>query len=260
VTEPVDVVREHGSLWSTPQSKRRSRRGHGPHPKPNVVPIPHRLAHLPVDRFGYPIPWVSDWTETKNGPFEYRPVDRYPHLGDYDASEYGIGEGHPLPGNLHPGRQVRAMALGLCGVCGRGITGRYVFIGAASLVQSGFREPPVHRECAAYAVAACPGINNGRSVVAEARDYERAPLYSDGERTYTEQSLLRRLPVVYLLGMIRHSDGAVWTMRAWAQRAKACPHPHLTDGFPAYDLGDPSTYPDVTDPLGDSEEGTSSDA
>jgi hypothetical protein len=244
--------------FGSPQQRRITRRGHGPHPKPNVIPIPKRLAHLPVDRFGYPIPWVSDWTGTTGPPPNWQPVPGHPEWGDYDNDESGYGVGHPLPGNLGPGRQVRAMVNRLCGTCGKKMNGKVIFMGAITLVHEGFREPPVHPACAEYAIRACPGINRGRIVIVEAVTYDLRPLWMgrDLELTFDPDPLGLPQPVVYVIGFPARGDrrNKIYTVASWTQARGVDPHPHLDGGFPVWSLDDvEGTHPDIVDPQGDAE-------
>lgn len=240
------TAKDVANVWGDAKTKQSRRHLMGPFPKPNTIEVPRRLLHLPQDRFGYPIPWVSDWKGTQGKPTMWRPVPGFPEFGEYNAQEDGIGEGSPMAGNLHPGRQIRGMAKGICGACGKGVTGAFIFIGSAALCSEGFREVPVHRECAAYSIQACPGINKGSAVMVEAREYRAVPIWGDHEgNTYRRRHPFVRMPVVAVLGL-PGSNSMVYTMAEWAKRTKTCPHAMLAGGFPEYSLSDPSTYPDLS--------------
>lgn len=246
----LDASVQDGSVWSTAQKRRKTRASYGPYPKPNSCPVPHRLRDVPLERNGYPVPWVSDWTGTSDVPSDYRPVPGHPEWGDYNATEAGIGEGHALAGLLHSARQIRAMVQRLCGVCGRHVNGRAILIGGPNLVTQGFHEPPVHRDCARYAIQACPGINRGHPVVVEARTYDLIPIWGDAAgNTYRNKPPLVRLPVVAVAGLAA-GDSSVYTMAEWARYTKTCPHPDLEGGFPEWSLSDLRTHPDAEVPDG----------
>lgn len=116
----------------------------------DAVPIPARMSHLPLDRRGYPIPWI---------------VMRDRH----GVAHFTI--------NDHA--KVRQCAkFGLCGICGKALgthvpknplKGAY-FVGGPACFYStrgAFLDPPMHRECAEYALRVCPYIANpsyGKSI------------------------------------------------------------------------------------------------
>jgi hypothetical protein len=239
----LDPTNPDGEIWSSAEKKRATRARYGPYPKPNVCPVPRKMRDIPQTKHGYPVPWVSDWTGTDGAPSRYVPVPGHPEWGDYNASEAGIGEGYPLAGLLHPARQMRGMLERRCGVCGKHIPGTKILIGGPPLLRVGFHEPPVHRECARYAVQACPGINHGRIIVVEARNYTCKPLWGDAEgNTYSEKPLLR-LPVV-AVAAFAPQNAVVYTEGAWANWTHTPAHPDL-GGWPTWDLNDLSTHPDA---------------
>lgn len=97
--------------------------------------LPDRMKHLPLNAKGYPIPF---FVKTVNGVPDFRVLDET--------------------------NFARATYEGLCHICG-GKLGRYrVYAGgplcALQLISS---EPPSHRECAEYAVRACPFLLLPRS-------------------------------------------------------------------------------------------------
>lgn len=170
----------------TPPERAAHRRKYGPHPKPNVIELPQHLRHLVQDRFGYPIPYVSDSTacgQASGG--EWADLPGHPDWGQWQPhGDADWDKGTPLPAMLNPTRQIRCVNERLCGVCGRKVSPKsiLVLIGNESLIRDGFREPGVHRACARYALRACPGINHGRIAVVESRSPRIEPRWHDSER------------------------------------------------------------------------------
>ncbi|MEV4033443.1 hypothetical protein [Streptomyces umbrinus] len=97
---------------------------------------PPRIARLPKNRAGYPVPWFVDYA---NGEPDFRIADTR---------------------KLHG-----AINLGLCWLCGGGLRNevlgpaatQYAYvIGPMCAVNRVSSEPPSHRDCAIYAALACP--------------------------------------------------------------------------------------------------------
>ena len=114
-----------------------------------LPPLPARMQTLPVDSRGYPIPW---FVATVDGKRDFRIAD---------------GE-----------KRVRAVRHRLCWLCGEPI-GRYLafVIGPMCAVNRNTSEPPCHRDCALFAVQACPFL------MLPAAQERTAGLPSEMERT-----------------------------------------------------------------------------
>jgi hypothetical protein len=99
----------------------------------NLPPIPERIAQLPRDYRGYPVPWFATWNP----------------------------DGTPNFVTADNGKRVRAIKERLCWVCGQKL-GRYLafVIGPMCSINRVSAEPPVHRECAEFSVHACPFLLN----------------------------------------------------------------------------------------------------
>lgn len=98
-----------------------------------LVPMPGRIARLPRNPVGYPIPWfVADL--------------------DDGTRDFRIASGD---------KQVRAVREKLCWVCGDRV-GQYVSftIGPMCAVNRVSGEPPAHRDCAEYSAKVCPFLAN----------------------------------------------------------------------------------------------------
>lgn len=97
----------------------------------SVPPIPQRLARRPT-RGGLVVPWIS------------LQIGDRAHLGE-----------------VHNIKRVRCLVDGLCQIDGQPLGGGpYLFLGTQSAIDQGFSsEPPMHRECGAYSIRACPMVN-----------------------------------------------------------------------------------------------------
>ena len=148
---------------------------------------PGFLKHLPVDKRGFPVPWVSDWTGSKDPDLHGRPGFAQADLWAVGCPWPTVtvleprgkpGTGAPMLAVLHPSRQRTCMLDRKCQVCGKRVnaTEKAYLAGGAALVAEGFREPPMHLRCAVFSLFACPGINRADMVVAEAYGYELRPL------------------------------------------------------------------------------------
>ena len=90
--------------------------------------LPARMRKLPVNHQGYPVPWFVSWID---GEPEFRVVE--------------------------PGKINRAVRFKLCWLCGETMGSYAAFvIGPMCGINRISAEPPCHRECAEFAVRACP--------------------------------------------------------------------------------------------------------
>jgi len=93
------------------------------------IPIPRRMRGLPISAQGYPIPWFVPFT-------------------------YG---GEPVTQAADPAKRLRAIRVGLCWCCGELLgTHKCFALGPMCIVTRTTSEPACHRDCAEYAVRACP--------------------------------------------------------------------------------------------------------
>jgi hypothetical protein len=100
----------------------------------NIENVPERIAKLPRDDRGYPVPWFVAW------------VDGRP--------DFRVIEG---------GRIFEALKERRCWVCGEKL-GRYLafVIGPMCAINRITSEPPSHRDCALFAARACPFLTMPR--------------------------------------------------------------------------------------------------
>ena len=94
----------------------------------DLPPLPERFKALPVDERGFPVPWFVDWLDGK-------PV--------FQAAD--------------PRKFQRAIKYKRCWLCGQQLGSILAFvIGPMCGVNRVSSEPPSHRDCAEFAVKACP--------------------------------------------------------------------------------------------------------
>ena len=99
-----------------------------------AIPLPARMRHLPVSDKGFPVPWFVEWI---GGKPDFRVMDA--------------------------GKLRRALKFDLCWLCGQTLGRFKVFtIGPMCAVNRTSAEPPSHRDCAEYAVKACPFLTRPR--------------------------------------------------------------------------------------------------
>lgn len=100
--------------------------------------VPRGIRELPVDERGYPVPWFVQWVDEDNRATE----------PGHGTPEFRVMDSRKLE---------RAIAEGLCWVCGRhlGRLGSFV-LGPMCAVNRNSAEPPSHIDCALWSVRACP--------------------------------------------------------------------------------------------------------
>lgn len=93
-----------------------------------LPPMPQRIAKLPVDARGYPIPFFVSYVD--------------------DVPDFRLAD---------PAKLTQCTKEGLCWLCGQRLGAYGVFVvGPMCAVNRTTSEPPSHRECAEFAVQACP--------------------------------------------------------------------------------------------------------
>lgn len=144
------------------------------------VPMPDRIARLPRDKRGFPVPWVSCWGDTSHGVGQVQVTFTDPSLGQVmteiagAACDHVAGEGVPDLAKLCSGNQIIGMTQRRCDVCGDEIDGTLHFVGATD--NEVFCEPPLHLECAVYSLQVCPGISTRPGVgVVVCEGYDMQP-------------------------------------------------------------------------------------
>jgi hypothetical protein len=107
-------------------------------------PMPARIAALPVNKAGYPVPWFVAWID-----------------GEPDFRVIG------------PGRIIEALRIARCWICGDLRSHRSSFvIGSMCAVNRVSSEPPSHLDCAIYAATHCPFLTKPKMHRRESRKPE----------------------------------------------------------------------------------------
>lgn len=131
------------------------------------VPMPDAVAALPRDARGFPVP-----------AFVYRPDD------------WAAGE--PLDLRvLDTDAALVLMRARRCGVCGLPVGYRMWFIGGPMCLYNRIFETPTHRECAEYAMLACPHLSNAK------HEYVERP--GDALRGHGDPNLVKTRPKYQVL-------------------------------------------------------------
>jgi hypothetical protein len=93
---------------------------------------PSRVARLPTDRRGFPVPWFVAWR------------DAVPQFPVVDAAKLHV-----------------AWAEEKCWVCGEKLGAyRAWVVGPMSVIEGATPEPPSHQDCAVFSVTSCPHLAN----------------------------------------------------------------------------------------------------
>jgi hypothetical protein len=133
---------------------------------PGMPPLPPRFLKLPLDHRGYPVPKFV-WHKP-DGTYDFRVIE--------------------------PGWPSKCMRNGLCWLCGEKL-GKFMcfVIGPMCAINRNTAEPPCHRECAEFAVQACPFMRFPN----RKRDEEALP--EDGVKAGGDAAMIMRNPGVTLL-------------------------------------------------------------
>jgi hypothetical protein len=134
---------------------------------------PSRVALLPLNEKGYPVPWFvatcercplckepAEIVPQRSGPSTFRKrcdcaaeLERYP--------DFRVADEEKL---------IRAIKKRLCWICGEKLGQHCVFVaGPMCGINRTSAEPPSHRECAEYAAKACPFLTMPKVVRRDAR-------------------------------------------------------------------------------------------
>lgn len=100
-----------------------------------LPPVPLRMAQLPIDKRGYPVPYFVEWID---GEPDFRRMD---------------------------GKKLRnCITHNFCWLCGKPLARWKTFVlGPMCIVNRTTAEPPSHIECATFAVQACPFLRLPKS-------------------------------------------------------------------------------------------------
>jgi hypothetical protein len=174
----------------------------------DLPPPPARIARLPRDARGYPVPWFLAWMS----------------MGE--ECDPAMPGAEPDFRVIKRGARERAWEHRKCWICGDhlGVHRIYV-IGPMCCVNRVTMEPPCHRECAEYAAISCPFLVRPRM--------RRLPIDMEKERLTVAGEMIERNPGVVCLYEARSARpfnaGNGWLIRLgppervdfWAQGRKA---------------------------------------
>lgn len=121
---------------------------------PSDVPIPARMAHLPLDPRGYPIFYVA-----------WRGPDGKPAFTINDTR-----------------KNQRCMRDGVCPICGGQLYGAAWLCGGprSAFDEHGvYNDPPMHRECLHYALQVCPYLAAPRYAGSIAEKQAKSGVFAD---------------------------------------------------------------------------------
>jgi hypothetical protein len=172
--------------------------------RPELPPLPPRIAKLPLSDRGYPVPWFVQWLV--RCPNCKKPLAEQKDAGGTLNEGVCVCDPQPVAGVPFPefrimdGRNlVRAVKEKLCWVCGEPFRPgeRLVFvIGPMCAVNRVSSEPPSHRECAEFSAIACPFLSRPKMV-------RREGDFTDSMLENVSGHAIRRNPGVTLLWVTR---------------------------------------------------------
>jgi hypothetical protein len=157
------------------------------HEKLFLEPMPPRIARLPLDERGYPVPWFVAWTDEGKPEFRAMDLEKF----------------------------VRAIKEKRCWVCGDVMGVHVVFVaGPMCGINRTSSEPPCHLECARWSARNCPFLSNPNMVRREDEVINNASL-----REQAAGCAIARNPGVAMLWITRsfeifkdHKGGYLLTM------------------------------------------------
>lgn len=116
------------------------------HPRFKPGDVPPRMRGLPLDHRGFPVPWFVAWVDAKGNLWDQGRPGSVPDFRVVDQRKL-----------------VRAVKERRCWLCGQPL-GRFLafVIGPMCAVNRVNSEPPSHRECAEFALWACPFLSRPR--------------------------------------------------------------------------------------------------
>lgn len=108
-----------------------------------LPPMPARIARLPRDHRGFPVPWFVQWYQ--------------------DGKACAFGQGTPDFRVADTSKIGRAIRHGHCWVCGEKVgTFKAFVIGPMCAINRTISEPPSHKDCAVFSATACPFLSRPR--------------------------------------------------------------------------------------------------
>lgn len=135
--------------------------------------LPASLAERPLDsKTGFPIPFVNGFVDLVSGE----------EVGDFTA--------------IQASRVIEAVTNRWCGLCGTPLEYWIAFIGGPKSFQGRtYLDPPMHPECAEFAVKTCPHISIQR--------HRRAPEERLSADTHVPNGFIEDKPSEWVVGITR---------------------------------------------------------
>lgn len=139
-----------------------------------AIPVPANMQHLPRDKRGYPIPYIV-WIDSDGNP------------------QFTVN-GEEL-------RQ-RVLVEDRCSICGNKLFRGHFLVGgplSAFSANGRYIDPPMHRDCATYALKVCPYLaapNYGKSI--EASKIKQMTAKDQG-RIFVDNTMMPGRPALFVL-------------------------------------------------------------
>lgn len=145
----------------------------------DLPPLTDRIAALPIDARGYPVPFFVQWIE--------------------DGKGVPAGQGAPDFRIVDPVAMKACIMGSLCWVCGQklGVHRAYV-IGPMCAINRNSAEPPSHVECAEWSVKGCPFLSRPKMV-------RREDELSEKSMGNVAGIMIKRNPGVTLIWHVRNA-------------------------------------------------------
>jgi len=148
------------------------------HLRPELPPRPARIAALPVDVRGYPVPFFAGWVGS-------------------DGRQCPRGQGEPEFRLVDTSAFVECVRFRHCWICGQELGRHLAFVaGPMCTITRTSVEPPSHLDCALFALKACPFMLRPHMV---RREDERTAACAGNSAGLT----IRRNPGVFALWLTR---------------------------------------------------------
>ena len=188
-----------------------------------AIPMPTRILTLRKDARGYPIPFAVG-----NGT-----------------------DGQPDFRVIEPAKWMRAAQHRLCGICGESMGAHLAFVGGTlSISNRLFTDLPMHRDCAVYALRACPFLAAPKFAYSRtAPEWAHVSQNVDAKRPnrfglgVTKDYKLARLPDGEVVIQAAEFSAVEWWHEGEAVAGQRLEQLRMQEAREAYDVGALKVYP-----------------